>query len=165
MRVQIKKGRDGRSTLTCVRADGSRTWHQVHPFFPVHDLTHFAVESVLGFRAAFFGLVASGWDLDAFADRARRARMPDEAVWAETIVGVLDLERGQQRMFDPSEFRDAVNAALAGQGRPPFRPLAAGELARIRTVRGGLRHRWLALAPGETLDLAFPVSAEAPSPR
>lgn len=48
MRVHIKKGRDGRPTLTCIRADGSRTWSRVHPFFPLHDLTHYAVESVLG---------------------------------------------------------------------------------------------------------------------
>jgi len=91
MRVEIKKGRDSRPTLVCVRADGSRTWSRVHPFFPLHDLTHYAVESVLGLTEAFFGLVASGWALEAFADRATRARLPAEAVWAEHVVGLLDL--------------------------------------------------------------------------
>lgn len=51
MVIQLKKGRDGPSTLACVRSDGSRTWGKEHPFFPLHDLTHCAVESVLGVRS------------------------------------------------------------------------------------------------------------------
>ena len=74
MFIQLKKGRDGPATLACVRADGTRTWGKEHPFFPVHDLTHCAVESVLGFDQAFFGLIAKGWDIDDFAKpRASRA--------------------------------------------------------------------------------------------
>jgi len=56
MIIEIRKGRDGPPSLTCIRADGSRTWARMHPFFPLHDLTHLAVESVMGFDQAFFGL-------------------------------------------------------------------------------------------------------------
>ena len=66
MVIQLKKGRDGPATLACVRVDGTRTWGKEHPFFPVHDITHCAVESVLGYDQAFFGLIAAGWDIDDF---------------------------------------------------------------------------------------------------
>ena len=50
--VRIKKSADGHTALTCIRPDGTSTWQRqegaVARFFPRHDLTHFAVESVLG---------------------------------------------------------------------------------------------------------------------
>jgi hypothetical protein len=36
---------------------------QARCFLCLHDLTHFAVESVHGLRHGFFGLVADGWDI------------------------------------------------------------------------------------------------------
>src|SRR5262245_49621493 len=93
----MKKNADGSSALTCVRANGTTTWQRhdgVHGrFFPLHDLTHYAVETELVFRNGFYGLVADGWDLSDFEDRARRARMPAEAILPELIVGFLDTER------------------------------------------------------------------------
>ena len=58
LRVEISKRPDGSGVLRCTRADGSATWdkrekHAV--FFALHDLTHFAVESALGFQSGFFG--------------------------------------------------------------------------------------------------------------
>lgn len=164
MVVQLKKGRDGLPTLVCVRADGTRTWRKVHPFFPIHDLTHYAVESILGFGAAFFGLVASGWSLDAFTNGGASARLPAEALWAEHIVGLFDLERGMQRPLGTEEFGEALATSLAHQGVPPFRPLSPGELTAVRALRSDLLARWLALAPGETLALSFPADALEPAP-
>src|SRR5690242_15097014 len=95
--IRIKKSADGRSSLTCTRADGSTTWQSMKDaqaaFFPRHDLTHYAVETVLGHRNGFYGLVASGWDLSDFGTPWPRGRIPDEAALSEMIVGFLDLER------------------------------------------------------------------------
>ncbi|MGH7644807.1 MAG: hypothetical protein ACREMR_04400, partial [Gemmatimonadales bacterium] len=156
MLVQIKKGRDRRPTLVCIRADGTRTWSQVHPFFPLHDLTHFAVESVLGFREAFFGLVESGWSIETFAEPQARKRMPAQALWAENIVGLLDLERGMQRRLPAAELNRALTDSLTQQHVPPFRPLRENELASVRALRAELDARWSALAPGETIEVSFP---------
>src|SRR2546430_9090725 len=50
--IRIKKKSDGSAALSCLRADGSVTWQrqngQQGRFFPLHDLTHYAVETVLG---------------------------------------------------------------------------------------------------------------------
>jgi hypothetical protein len=158
MIIQWKKGRDGPPNLTCVRADGTRTWRKVHPFFPSHDLLHCAVESAFGFTQAFFGLIASGWSLDDFEGRGAAARLPNEALWAENIVGLLDLERATGQRMSAEEFNAALSASLSAQGCPPFRPVTDPDLARVRALVGQLRARWQVVAVGETLEIPFPAA-------
>jgi len=157
MIVEIKKGHDGPSSLTCIRADGTRTWGRVQSFFPIHDLTHFAVESVLEFREAFFGLIDAGWSVDDFQAKGVAARLPLEAIWAESIVGLFDLERGTGTEWSAPEFNEALLASLRAQGATGFRPVTDDELARARALRNELKGRWEALAPGETLAVPFPA--------
>src|SRR6476469_3362003 len=156
MLIQLKKGKDSRSTLACVRDDGSRTWGKVHPFFPEHDLTHYAVEGVLGFTEAFFGLVASGWELDDFLLPRTRSRLPVEALLAESIVGVLDMERGLKLSQDAEELNAVLADGLRAQGVPADRRLSQHELEAIRSLRDQLIARWHATAPGQTLEVPFP---------
>jgi hypothetical protein len=152
MMIQLKKGRDGKSTLACVREDGSRTWARVHPFFPVHDLTHCAVESVFGFTQAFFGLIASGREIDE-----TEHDLSAEAIWAEHIVGILDRERASGVIAPASELTYWLNDALRRSGGPEFRGLEEDELAAARLLRDSLAERWYAVPPGETLEVRFPV--------
>jgi hypothetical protein len=83
--------------LRCVRADGSATWQKQGTrhaaFFALHDLTHVAVESTLGFRNGFFGLVAQGWEIDDTTGKGARGPLPSGAAEVEYIVGTLDAER------------------------------------------------------------------------
>ena len=69
--IHFTKRTDGGALLKCVRADGSTTWQRQDEknaaFFPLHDLTHYAVETELGFRRGFYGLIAEGWDIDLLA--------------------------------------------------------------------------------------------------
>jgi len=160
MLIQLKKGSDGPSTLACVRADGTRTWGKVHPFFPIHDLTHCAVESLFAFKKAFFGLVASGWDIDDFLQPGAAARQPVEALWAESIVGLLDLERASGQAMAAAEFDEQLSAALGRLGVPPFRAVSEVELGRVRALREELRARWQELPPGDTMEVRFPALLE-----
>jgi hypothetical protein len=160
MIIQLKKGRDGRSTLACVRADGSRTWAKVHPFFPVHDLTHAAVETVFGFDQAFFGLVAGGWDLNQFAAPGATGRLPAQAIWAECIVGLLDRERLQPEPYRGTELVELLTTSLSRLQAGPFRPVTDDELARVRALVDAHVARWAALAPGETLEVGFPMKLQ-----
>jgi len=160
MIIQLKKAKDAPSTLICIRPDGSRTWGKLHPFFPAHDLTHCAAESILGFRQGFFGLVASGWNIDDFTLRGAARRLPAEAAWAESIVGILDQERAAGRVFPAAEFNEALSESLRGQGVTAFRQLTEEELAGIRTLRGRLIRAWQTLGAGQTLEVAFPAGPE-----
>ncbi len=152
--IELKKAKDGRPSLACVRADGSRTWAKVHPFFPTHDLTHCAVESVLGYEQAFFGLIASGWEIDEFAKAGASKRLTPQALCAENIVG--HLERGVA--VDAAELNAALvmNTQLAGYA--PCSAVTDEQLDAIRTLRSRLTSEWWELAEGETLRVTFPVS-------
>lgn len=150
--LELKKAKDGRPSLACVRPDGSRTWAKVHPFFPLHDLTHCAVESVLGFDQAFYGLIAGGWELDDFSAPGASHRSPLQALWAEHVVGLLERGLGASA----AELDAALTATLPPElaaGRPV---VSDAQLAEIATLRLELAARWQALPPGETLSVAFP---------
>src|SRR3989475_12063198 len=93
MLIRIKKKTDGSAALSCVRDDGSVTWQRQEGiqgrFFPLHDLTHYAVETVLGHRRGFYGLVAAGWDLTDFGQPWPRGPLPPEALGSGPRVGFL----------------------------------------------------------------------------
>ncbi len=159
MRIQITKRTDGGAVLKCVRADGTETWqkqqgHQA-AFFPLHDLTHFAVETELGIRSAFYGLIASGWSIDETGARGVAARLPPEAIFVESVVGTLDTERASGSRWTADEFNDSTARFAANGGRPAPRKLGDDELARIRQRRADLFARWTALEPGGMLELTF----------
>ena len=64
--------------MSCTRADGTVTRQRQDPakaqFFVRHDLTHYALETVLGHRRGFYGLVAEGWDFTDFGSPWPRGR-------------------------------------------------------------------------------------------
>jgi len=150
--VQISKRADGNGVLRCTRSDGSATWqkqtrHAAH--FALHDLTHFAVESTLGFRRGFFGLIAEGWEIDDTTGKGARGPLPQEAAEVERIVGFFDTERASGVLLIAEDFD--------GQA---VRRLTDAEIARIRKSRGELFARWFALEPGGTLELRFEYAQE-----
>ncbi|MFL5469255.1 MAG: hypothetical protein ACJ8AB_14980 [Gemmatimonadaceae bacterium] len=159
MIIRIKKNADGRTSLSCTRPDGTTTWQRQEGgqarFFPRHDLTHYAVESVLGIRNGFYGLVASGWDLSDFGTPWPRGRIPPEANIAEIIVGFLDRERaGSDRAT-----ADDLNAALASYSAENSLAtdvvVTEDDLSRIRAKRAELFVQWAAIEPGDALEVTF----------
>ncbi len=159
LRVQITKQSDGGGVLRCVRADGSVTWQKQGgrnaAFFALHDLTHFAVESVLGIKSGFFGLIAEGWNIDDTTGKGSRGPLPDEAGQVEFIVGALDGERASGALLTAEDLNDhaAIHASSASKTAP--RALTDAELQKIRASRSELFRQWSALAPGSTLELQF----------
>ncbi len=158
----LKKQPDGRTAFTLERADGTRTWQRQErhaAFFAAHDLTHYAVETVLGLREAFYGLVARGWDFDDFLPPYPRGPLCAEALWAETLVGLLDVERGTtapgETLMPAAEFDAQLRAKLADAELTPPLELDERSLAEIRARRDALIGEWRALPAGETLRLVI----------
>ncbi len=156
--IRIKKNADGRSSLSCTRADGSTTWQSMKnaqaAFFPRHDLTHYAVETVLGHRRGFYGLVASGWDLTDFGTPWPRGRNPAESVLSEMIVGFLDLERATGELVRAEDVNERLSEFCAAN-RLETVQLSDEDLARVRQKRGELFAMWEAVKPGDALELPF----------
>lgn len=158
----LKKQPDGRTALTLERADGSRTWQRQErhaAFFAAHDLTHYAVETRIGLREAFYGLVAAGWDFDDFLPPYPRGPLPAEALWAETLVGLLDVERGTTAPGEALMTADGFNAQLRDKlteaALPIPHTLDESELTDIRAQRDALIAEWHALPQGETMRLVI----------
>ena len=143
MRVQITKKADGSGVLRCVRADGSVTWQKQTDrhaaFFSLHDLTHFAVETTLGYRRGFFGLIAEGWDIEDTTGKGARGPLPPEAGEAEQIVGIFSAERAGGVIWTVDEFNEF--AAMVGTREAELRRNRARQEEAQRAVPAMVRRR------------------------
>jgi hypothetical protein len=156
VRVQITKKADGFGVLRCVRSDGSVTWQKQTDrhatYFSLHDLTHFAVETTLGYRRGFFGLIAEGWDIEDTTGKGARGPLPPEAGEAEAMVGLFSAERASGVIWTTDEFNEF--GAVTGA-----RTLSADEIARVKKKRSELFQQWFAVAPGAAIELQFEAAA------
>ena len=162
--IRIKKNADGSAVLTCTRADGSVTWQrQLGPhgaFFPRHDLTHYAVETVLAYAHGFYGLISIGWDISDFGPPWKKGPLPDEAGYTELIVGFLDAERASFTRWSAAEFNEkAVIFYREHKITHTRTPLTDDDLDRIRARRSELFERWDAVPAGDALELTFDPGA------
>ena len=161
--IRIKKQTDGSAALSCTRADGTVTWQRQQGaqamFFPRHDLTHFAVETVLHHRCGFYGLVASGWNLTDFGAPWPRGRLPADMDPSELIVGFLDTERASGTRWTADEFNDKAAAYYREHNITSAPPtLTDDDLARVRQRRAELFEQWDAVPSGGTLELSFDLA-------
>jgi hypothetical protein len=159
VQIHLSKRPDGGTVLKCVRADGTETWQKQEgknaAFFARHDLTHYVVESELGIRDAFFGLIAGGWSVEQTGQRGVGAKLHPDAIFVENVVGTLDSERASGSRWTAEEFNENTARFAANGGRPVPRKLTDDELARIRKRRAELFSEWTALPAGETMELTF----------
>ena len=151
LHIEIAKQPDGSGVLRCTRKDGSVTWQKTRQgaHFALHDLTHYTVETALGYRQGFFGLIAAGWEVDDTTGKGNRGRLPDEALEVERIVGLFDAERGSGVLWSPEEFN-----------RFAPRPLTPADIVGVRALRATLFEKWSQVPPGQKLELTFELKAE-----
>ena len=144
---RLKRHPDGSASIALTRADGTVTWQRqkgsLAMVFPSHDLTHFAVEQTLGYRGAFYGLVADGWEISDFALPWPRGPIPDEAREVELVVGLFDGMRREREGWDALQFnaeleRLATDSRLV---RSLSRTLTDDDIERVRALRNDLLAR------------------------
>jgi hypothetical protein len=167
--VRFSRRAEGTVVFEVRRPDGTATWQKrtgpTAEFFAVHDLTHFAVESELGLRRAFYGLVAEGWELSDFGTPWPRGPMPPDALPAEFIVGCFDTARATGTPLTASDCNRAAETYFAAAGLPAPAPLTDVSLGRIRDRIADLVRRWHSVPPGGSLELTFaPTTPLPPEP-
>ncbi len=163
LRVEMAARADGASTFRCTRVDGSAVWQRHEGrnarFFPFHDLTHFAVETTLGFRQGFFGLIADGWEIADTEGKGARGSLPPEALLVEQVVGLLDRERvGGAEPLTAAEFNNFLQLAIPNPAEP-LRIFTDAELTATRARIDTLHAEWAALIPPAALVLSFDRAA------
>jgi hypothetical protein len=157
MIIRLSKGKKAKPpTLTCVRDDGTLTWQRSSEHFAHHDLIHYAVETALGYREAFLGLVAAGKDLDAFGTRngVKDVYTLQEG-WAEGLVGLLQLPAGGDGTPLGDEELIDLMAKICIENGVPVPPIAAEQLGCIRAQIRALHETWDQLPEGGVMELTF----------
>lgn len=162
--IRLKKQTDSSVVLTCVRGDGTTSWQRNEGanarFFPGHDLTHLAAESVLRVENAFYGLVARGWDIADFGSPWPRGPLPPVAADMELVVGFLDSERLAGERSTASDLHDRSALQYASRGATPpadawSMRIQDAQLEAIRARRDELLARWGAIPSGGMLEESF----------
>lgn len=160
MLLEFKKNGTKPSTLTCTRADGTKTWTKLHNGFELHDLAHFAVETELDFKKAFYGLLSEGFNIQDFElPREQRpkalipANLPAEALQTEHMVNLLMVNHVQHN----ADFNliQELRAILSQQHIPFPEGLTSESLKQIQTAFRNLCAKWDVLEEGEALELTF----------
>ncbi len=160
MRIRWTKsdGMGRPDSLACFRDDGTTSHTRLHPYFPLHDLMHYAVETTLGYSTAFWGLVQSGWEFQTFEQKDPATGkiahgLPEGALRAENLVGILQLVETGSVSSDPDELR----VCLTAQWDPVPEEITADNLAAARALFATLRDTWRRLPPGDAMELHFPT--------
>ena len=151
---------DGSVTVQCKRADGSATWQRHQGprarYFPFHDLSHYAVETTLGARDGFYGLIAAGWDIVDTSGKGARGPVPAEALLVEQLVGLFDRERvgGAPPMTAEEMHAHLDSLGVSSQFRE-VSPLTEETLNAVRAARERLFDAWGVTQPERPFELTF----------
>jgi hypothetical protein len=159
MDIELTKSASGGSILKCIRADGSIAWQRNQGrngmFFALHDLRHYAAESVLRADKGFFGLIAAGWEVTDTTGKGSRGKIPDETIAIEHLVGLLDAEGAGGDNMTARELNGYAVAYAAQHNRPSPAAISEQSLAKIRGLTMKLHAEWMALPSGEKMRLFF----------
>ncbi|MEO7983725.1 MAG: hypothetical protein ABI688_06565 [Bacteroidota bacterium] len=154
MEICFTRNNNKQHIISCRRNNGTDTWMRSEPFFIVHDLCHYAVESVLSFKHAFYGMLAAGTDINDFElpKEERTFQLSDQAIAAEQIVNLLTIEYSQGRL---ENFLGTLNEIPGKQAAMAVSLLKADDLEEIRESFTMLMDQWQLLPDGKTMTLLF----------
>ena len=155
MTIAFSKKENKQHTLTCTRTDGSQTWMQVSDFFVAHDLMHYATETVLQYKDAFYGMLNRAINITDFEKpkSQRTVVLSEQAIIAEHLVNLLLIEHNQGAMAD---FNETLLLSFAADN-PEIKPPVVSEEThkKIHNIFSEQINKWYKLATGQTLVLNF----------
>ena len=132
----------------------------MYPGIEAHDLGHYAVETVLHFQHAFYGMVAKGTNIEDFElprekrpEKVLPKNLHPEALISEHMVNLL-LTRAQR----PDDLFDVVESLkpILRENKLPFpEHLTNKAMEKIWALFQKLNEQWTRLPVGETMELEF----------
>ncbi|GAA4276694.1 hypothetical protein [Aquimarina mytili] len=160
MIIQLKKRISKPSILTCIRDDQSTTWSKLHKGIETHDLAHYAVEKVMGFTNAFYGILNKGYDITDFElpkgkrpEPLQPKNLDASAIQTEHIVNLLLVEFSNSG--EDSAFIDSLKSILAENNIPFPKGFDMSKLDEIRQLYSELLFAWGSLGDNEHLELSL----------
>ena len=153
--MEITKNIDKPHVICYMRDDGSKTWMHADNFFVRHDLSHYAIERILGYTTAFMGMLNNGMDIKDFENREKRKKitMTKEAMNSEQMANLFLMEVAQG---DLADFNDTLKQTFTVKEQVFDAPIVTNDqLAAIRKYVRELYKNWDELPAGETMSLAI----------
>jgi hypothetical protein len=158
--IHLKKGSTKPSTLTCQRDDGSTTYSKLVENFEIHDIAHYVVEQNLGFKNAFYGLLAQGYDIGDFQlpkNERPFALLPKnlhpEALFTEHLVNLLLIDSIQ--VAPKNDILNILKKILSENNLPFMAVLTSEKLSKIKDGLERQMTQWNRLLPNKKLELIF----------
>ena len=155
MLIRITKNTDKPHILKYIRDNGTNTWIYADDFFIQHDISHFALETILTYKTAFNGMINSGMNITDFESKEKRAlnNITDESWYAENMANLFLIEISQG-VFE--NFNEVQQQSFQSFNRTyPLVSLSDANIQAIRNYLGLLLLQWNELASGDTLELTF----------
>jgi hypothetical protein len=155
MEISFTKNSGKSHIISCRRNNGTVTWMQNSSFFITHDLCHYAMETKLGLKKAFYGMLAAGIDINDFdlPKDQRTFQLTEEALFAEQMVNLLTIEYSQGCIENFSEKLKEILIKDKYVSAPPV--IKPEQLDEIRSFYETLMNQWVLLPEGETINLNF----------
>ena len=147
-------------SFKCIRADKSSTYMLIfHTFNLERKLIHYALETVLGFNQAYYGLLEKGHSLKDFEvpsfDRPmhlKEGNLPEEAIQSEILSSLFHIELNEETTIDG--FIDVAKITFEARNIK-FPDLAEDQINKIREKIHSLLEEWNLLGAGNVLSLHF----------
>ena len=157
MIIQLTKNGAKPNIIKYIRDNGTETWMYIDDFFVRHDISHFILESVLGYHTAFNGMINQGMDIRDFENKEKRAALAvtDEAYYAENLANLFLIEIVQGEFSDFNTVQQ--DAFVSWNNQFPEICLADDKITQIRFQLRELLHQWEKLPEGEKMELIFEV--------
>jgi hypothetical protein len=159
VKIQIKKRVNSKHIVSYLR-DGLETyWIEADNFLVLHDLCHFAIETTLEYKTAFWGIVNSGRNPSDFEDKEKRdsLNLSNEAWYAEHLANLFLIEYTQGSFENINEvFKKCM---LEHNPNVAIKQFSDTEIEAIRTSLHELIHAWKQVEEGSYLTLDFTISA------
>ncbi len=157
MLLQLTKNKGKPHVIKYIRDDGSETWMLADDFFIQHDLSHYAIENILGYTTAFNGMINSGMDIRDFENREKRKAImvTAEAAYAENMANLFLMELVQGEVSDFNVLQMDTFKATNSEFKQIELPV--DKISSIRKLLKELTDNWNRLPNGETLQLSFPL--------
>lgn len=157
MKIIIKKKAGNKHTISYIREGFEDYWIEADDFLVLHDLCHYAIETTLQYKNAFWGLIAGGINPSIFENKETRdsLELTKEAWYAEHLANLLLIE------FTQGEFED-INAMLEQSlrqqnSRIPTIQFSNIVVEEIRELLHTLIENWRVVEVGDYLSLDFTI--------
>ena len=157
MKIIIKKKVGNKHNISYIREGFEDYWIEADNFLILHDLCHYAIETTLQYKNAFWGLIAEGINPGIFENKETRDALvlTNEAWYAEHLANLLLIE------FTQGKFED-INAMLEKslQQQNPLIPTIQFSnivIVEIRALLHTLIENWRVVEVGDYLSLDFTI--------